>query len=138
VIDERFLVWLAGFFDGEGCVGLYLRGNDFTCKASIINTERPVLEEIAAMFGGSLTARKVVPGRKPVFALQLNGATAETLLRAIRPFTKVKSAQIDVFLEARALLLPPNETSFVQRLTPGDHAQRRELAAECRRLKAVA
>jgi hypothetical protein len=45
--DELFYVWLAGFFDGEGCVHLPKRGVDI----SIANTDRGIIRLIARRTG---------------------------------------------------------------------------------------
>lgn len=126
--DSEFLAWLAGFFDGEGSVGLYLNGRAFSAKATIVNTDRAVLEVIQMSFGGTLRQRKNT-GR-PVYTLVMGGSTAETMLRAIRPYTLVKSAQIDVFMEARRRLVG-------ERVTDDELIVRRGLARKISALKTV-
>ncbi|WP_312574053.1 hypothetical protein, partial [Staphylococcus saprophyticus] len=56
--DERFVVWAAGFFDGEGCVGVYLfrrgvrRLASPTLRVQVANTDIRPLDELKRKFGG--------------------------------------------------------------------------------------
>ena len=64
-MNANFIIWLAGFFDGEGCISMYLalwkpdklrskgRGR-YVMQISIINTALDVLQLTHEIYGGKL------------------------------------------------------------------------------------
>lgn len=109
--------WLAGFFDGEGCVhvmnGGRLRNLTSVTGVSrqtswigctIGNTNLDVLKEIQASFGGRIRKREYkVKLWKTLYTLIWACRQPEALLIAIRPFLKVKHRQADLALEFLSL-----------------------------------
>ena len=101
------LEYIAGFFDGEGCINIYSsssrRGHVRTrLRASIGNTDRRPLDAIRGKFGGQI--RTLRGHNRPVFVLVWNGATAASLLDALRPFLIVKATQADLAKEYWAFM----------------------------------
>lgn len=99
--------WLAGFFDGEGYVGWnHRRGtNSMTITVMISNTYRPAIDVLVAWFGGRVQS---VPKRKPHHKAQYRwwcyAGTTKRFLEGILPFALVKRRQIELALEAFALI----------------------------------
>lgn len=99
------LIYIAGFFDGEGSITIHHnfqpspRGKspNHTLQVSIGNTDRTVLDSIHAAFGGSFSVR---PGQKKnhreVFQWGARCRGALKFLKAIRPYLRMKCAQADV------------------------------------------
>src|SRR3990167_2007741 len=81
------LEYLAGFFDGEGCVNIS-KNHQLTVTAAQNDTE--VLEILKAHFGGSVT----VVNRCGRWTLW--GEAMKPMLLAILPFLIVKKAQVQV------------------------------------------
>lgn len=93
--------YIAGFFDGEGCISIYSKkekkGNIRTClRASIGNTNRDVLEQIKSIHGGAIRTLKGV--NSPVYLLTFSGKVAVDFVKTILEFTVIKKTQIQVAL----------------------------------------
>lgn len=54
------IAWLAGLFDGEGCIHIYKRGNtsSYGLRISVGNVHLPTLERINTIFPGTLRRQK--------------------------------------------------------------------------------
>jgi len=81
--------WAAGFFDGEGYVGVRLnghgRGRYLECKAS--NTEREPLDVLRQHWGGSISShRSSAVGAKPAWQWTITSRAAGLFLVAIEPY----------------------------------------------------
>ena len=97
--DQR--AWAAGFFDGEGCVGVYHNQGRYVLSVSVSQGRREPLEILLAMFGGSIQ-RDYRPGGyngKGTYSWRISGNKAAKALKAMLPFLVVKLAQAEVALE---------------------------------------
>lgn len=104
-MDAVTLAYMAGLFDGEGCVSLHVsRKGSLDCHLTISNGHRGVLELCQYLFGGSIR-QKCNAAARPVFDWQISGPSSERFARAILPFTVVKSSQLQVYVDARETLL---------------------------------
>lgn len=100
---EFSLPYVAGFFDGEGSIGIYRngRGNGCTLHVQITQTVGPQADEllraIQARWGGSLTPmnKKL---RRPAWNYQASASAGVALLRDLRPYLLLKADQADVAL----------------------------------------
>lgn len=92
--DDQFAAWLAGFFDGEGCIQVPKVGID----VSIAGTERAVIEAIQTKLGvGTITE---VTYDRPEWRTKYhwrvrNYPQAQMVLRMMRPFLTIKAAKAD-------------------------------------------
>ncbi len=96
--------YLAGFFDGEGCVNITVSGKHrrAVVRVAIINTNVPMLEGIQRQYGGRVHKGRVrakTPHWKPFCHVVWTGRQAEELLLTIRPYLILKAAQADLALE---------------------------------------
>jgi len=104
--------YFAGFFDGEGCVCIYQsRGprdrkdtGRTTISVSVANTNKEVLDQFSAAFGGKVGTHghtKPRPGRDRLrmWNWAIQGLKCKPFLEAIRPYAVVKSEQIRLGLE---------------------------------------
>jgi hypothetical protein len=95
------LAYVAGFFEGEGCVNIGRQGAGFRAQICFANTNRPVLDWIAATVGGrvyehhSEVRERGIPHVRPFFLLFLNRSEARPLFRQIRPHLIVKADLVD-------------------------------------------
>jgi hypothetical protein len=115
VITQQDIAYAAGFFDGEGCVQLYMRKsgrtkNCLTTALSAYGTDSTPLYWLHQRWGGSIkwdeTPKRLGTGRRPVCRWVVFSKEAEVFAKDVRPFLLVKAHQIDIWLEARALVLP--------------------------------
>lgn len=106
---ETELAWLAGFFDGEGNLGLHLIRNprnvnrpNFGVKFEITNTDKTTLDTIWSKFGGSLVERKLKEGtnhkREYRWSLTDKQKIAK-MIKAIFPYLKTKYLRASVLLD---------------------------------------
>jgi hypothetical protein len=108
-LDERVdanLLWMAGFFDGEGYVGLQLcrdKGRNLhyvKLKVSVTNTDLHSLAPFRATFHG--TTVRSWQGRatsKVVYRWDLSGKRAYDFLMTIAPHLITKKEQVDLAIK---------------------------------------
>ena len=88
------LAYVAGFFDGEGCVSFCRVRSSFYPRVLITNTDLYVLKEIQNKFGGDI--RKLV-GRKKnwkqCYMLRICWSSAVDFLDKISPYLRIKDRQ---------------------------------------------
>jgi hypothetical protein len=104
--------WVAGFFDGEGCVSIVRRkrGNWIEHHLSVQisqNDQRP-LKAIRKRFGGSQCVSMTPSG---CWRWRIHGKAADAFLRAIHPFSIVKAEQIRLALVLRSFVGSPSRRS---------------------------
>ena len=109
VEDKLFLAWVAGFFDGEGCVIVEYsksagsaRGWRTRLLATVTQTSIPCLEKIQDKLGGTIKVsdnRTAETRRWAVqYTLTYSNQEAHNFLKAIAPYSVVKKEQIDLAL----------------------------------------
>jgi len=98
------LDYLAGLFDGEGCINISHRGVSrgtarTMLRVSLGNTHGALLDAIQQQHGGLIRTLK---GRnKPVYVLVWSDLKAENFLRVIRDRLVIKRAEADLAIEYR-------------------------------------
>jgi hypothetical protein len=96
------LQWLAGFFDGEGCVGLHKgspsRNTNYHPRVTITNIDLPTLKAIQAQYGGSIHEATKKESVRPCWMLVWSTQKALSFLRLISPHLIVKKSQAEVLL----------------------------------------
>lgn len=97
------LPYLAGFFDGEGSIGIYTngQGRGRTLRVQITQTVNPqstmMLTSIRGKWGGSLAAYNKGL-RRQAWNWQATATRGYVFLRDIRPWLLIKAEQADVVL----------------------------------------
>ena len=102
--------YLAGLFDGEGCIVLnrfrqakVKKGRihptlGFSLIVCISNTHLPTLQEVREMYGGNIQTTKGT--NRPCYTLRLlQGKKVAPFLRDLQPHARIKKSQIDLALE---------------------------------------
>jgi hypothetical protein len=126
---EQELIYLAGFFDGEGSVGIYrarMTGASGVTHRLTIRMEQcnpEPLRLFARRFGGRVIAnrlRSATARRQATYYWAAFSRRAETVIRAIRPWLLVKAAEADLALGFRASATDGRRHG----LTPWDLAER--------------
>lgn len=104
--DKEFLIYLAGFFDGEGCisivrttgtlvVSLSQSHGDLSKDDAVPNLFRLIYEE----FGGHLRYNRLKPPWANQWQWSATTNFAVRFLLATRPYLRVKAKECDVALE---------------------------------------
>ena len=104
--------YLAGFFDGEGSIGIRKqtckttrRGFRYQIYASASNNWKPVLEEIQSEYGGYIYCSKSFHSGLNIkrlhdnYSLVICSRDAEKILRAMSEYLKIKKPQCSLALE---------------------------------------
>jgi hypothetical protein len=155
-LTEMDRAWMAGFFDGEGSVGLYRKKKDgefyaVTTRITIAQTDRRCLEPFFAAFGGSLSLVNR-PDRAASRHTQYwawhceNTAGANVFLQTLRPYMRVKAAEADLVIEylahrydyslsEKGLLIDRLAQLKVRKATHMDQADVDERAAKIRAIE---
>jgi hypothetical protein len=129
IMNEADLAWVAGFFDGEGCV-MVRKYNapkrsqypQYQVLVNVAQKNPAVLYWIADNFGGSVS----VSGQTAHW--QASSVIACNFLRQILPYLKIKGPQAVLALEFQATITSIGGVP----LTPEVYAYRNEV---CQRMK---
>ena len=108
--DQLLHAWVAGFFDGEGCVMVEysrskksIHGWRTALHATLTQSSTPCLELVQSAFGGSVKTSDVRAAHARRWSVQytwvVRNEAALTFLRVIAPYTVVKNSQIQLALE---------------------------------------
>ncbi len=104
--EEQTLAYLAGFFDGEGCVGVYKKGQhkNHEVRISIAQVDPKPIQLFQSVFGGNIGIQKGNYenrfGIKDLFRLQYTGNRAKDVLANLYPYLIVKREKAAVALES--------------------------------------
>jgi hypothetical protein len=98
------LSYLAGLFDGEGCVHFRFSSKNqrWVCYLSISNTDRRALEAARDYFGGEIYGSPKKGSNYIVWQWNITGAGSELAARKLIRRSIIKREQLQVYLEARA------------------------------------
>lgn len=97
--------WLAGFFDGEGCVSIRQghRTGGFCLKVNLTQANFPLLKAIADKYEASgpyTKCRKTKTGKEStVYEISWQGKYAKPILELLRNLVIVKQRQVELALE---------------------------------------
>ena len=97
-VPER--AYIAGYFDGEGSVGLYPKKSGFALKVTIAQRKPEVLLWLHGIFGGAFVTVERITRGDTYYELRLEGRVAALpLLRTIAPYVREKKEQIDLVID---------------------------------------
>lgn len=98
-LDDNVLPYLAGFFDGEGCVSIHHTNGSpktFGLTLSINQVDPRPLNLAKAAFGGTIHKIVKKPPHRDIYAWHLNSTKARIFLEEVRPWLIVKADQADI------------------------------------------
>src|SRR4030042_87280 len=102
---STLLAYLAGFFDGEGCVTIikgknHLGNVQYSLRVIVVNTNEYVLHLYKLSFGGRIQKRKYKkPEWRDCYAWELGSTRAYDFLKCVYPYLILKKAQADLAFE---------------------------------------
>lgn len=116
--------YIAGLFDGEGCVCLTSKVNNngqryHSMQLYLTNTDRDVLEWVQERCGGSLHGPfQHKPQHRPGFRIQWAGRAITPFLRLIQPYVRIKREAVEIGLRFRESVEPNAVGTPRDRVTP--------------------
>lgn len=90
------IAYIAGFFDGEGCVNFQMVSGSTVLRCDITNTNPQILIQIQSIFGGRINSRKLKENWKVAYHLIIDSRHAVRFLDAISPYLKLKTNQATI------------------------------------------
>jgi hypothetical protein len=139
VIAEQDLAYVAGLFDGEGCVTVsrHQTTTAFTHQAqiTITNTDREILEWVQGLFGlGSIQVKPSYSDRHSAgYTWVASSRQARDFLLAVSPYLRVKRQQANLAL-ALQQSIEFRRANRRDRLTADDLRERDGFWSEIKRL----
>lgn len=122
---QRDLIYLAGFFDGEGCVVFRWRmSGHWVTALQLTNSDTRPLELAKELFGGKIYCNRKKPN--PVYQWMVSGTNSEKFAKAIVPYCVVKREQLQFYLIGRKTFNGPRATAH----TEATHEKRNWCAEE--------
>ena len=102
-MNEIDKAYIAGLFDGEGCVLIKrTKTNTYIIECNITLTDYTPLKFIHDNFGGCLIKRKLRPNTNFIqYGWQVRSVLAKTFIATILPYSKIKRKQMEMCLEFR-------------------------------------
>jgi hypothetical protein len=97
--DNETLAYVAGLFDGEGCVNFTQAGKQRTwvIRVMIRNTDREIIEYLQSLFAGRIETKIAYPNKplwKTSYCWRLDWDAAIEFLEVIEPWVRIKKDQI--------------------------------------------
>lgn len=104
-IDSHDIAYVAGLFDGEGCVNVTevkpkkgRHSPSFQTLAQISNNDREVLNWVQSLFGGTITSNNV-RRQRVTFTWRVYHKRAKEFLEIIFPYLRIKEQQAQLLIE---------------------------------------
>lgn len=93
--------YLAGLFDGEGCVHLALHkeSGSISLALSIVNTNHSVIQWVADLFGGRIYSKKKAAPDKDTWIWHASTSIAYRALQGMQPYLIIKRRQADLGIQ---------------------------------------
>lgn len=98
--EREEIVYLAGFFDGEGCVSVFKQGPKLVVAAVVTGTHEDSIVRFQRAFGGYVMRTKPNTrlNYKAQYQWRAQGTCALDAISAMLPFLTVKHPQAEVAL----------------------------------------
>jgi len=115
------IAYIAGFFDGEGCVRIKQAnqgGNSYYVIAHLTNTNKKILKDVEKLFGGK-TRIQENGKNKTVYNWCLTSSEAVDFLKTLSPFLKEKLEQSKVaiyFHEHKEDMTPKTKVLYYKQM----------------------
>lgn len=92
--------YLAGLIDGEGCIGLYKRGNHFRCIVAIEMTAMSIMEAMSIRYGVLLRKLvRITNSRRHTYRVDFTGEKALQLLEEVVGHLIDKQPQAEIAIK---------------------------------------
>ena len=127
--------YLAGLFDGEGCVSINVapKGTYVIVKLGLVHDEIP--RALKAQFGGCISLQNGRGNRRTLYAWRVKGPRAAHFLSTILPWVQVKRRAVQLGLDHLVLVSQPRAISIVGRRLRPEIARSRQRIIDDLRLE---
>ena len=114
---ELITAYIAGFFDGEGCIssqeyyeiGKYEKYPRITMQISVTNTDKEILNFIRGVFGGIITKHSKPAKQKQCYSWKLTGKDKMLrFLNTVLPYVMVKKEDVELGIQLANTLRSEN------------------------------
>ena len=103
-ISKITLAYIAGIFDGEGCVSISkekerttIKGYSYRLRVIVGNTNEWLIKFLQSQFGGNIVLRQPrMPWYKPIWQWQIGAKLAQVFLEALLPYLQLKKHQAEL------------------------------------------
>lgn len=121
--------YIAGLFDGEGCIHISL--NKLSSRAKhryhkleiiIANTNKEILHYLFSTFGGRITQNSIRKNQQTCFSWRMSTKEACAFLKIIYPYLKIKKQQADIAIHFQS------EIQYTGKVISTDIYNKRELS----------
>lgn len=87
-IPQMWIVWLAGYLEGEGHFGCY----NYSLRINATTTDEDIASRVLLLFGKDKFNRVYLPkgGRKVAYSVDVYGAKAQELMLKVYPLMGVR------------------------------------------------
>lgn len=102
--------YLAGFIDGEGCIGIYRHNKKnrkhgtWVGRITLVNTDLEILLKIKEEFGGFVQQKRKTCGWKQSYSLTFEGSALDALIDILSERLVVKKEQLGVLKQLREVV----------------------------------
>lgn len=97
-MDACKLAYIAGLFDGEGCIVIVEDYPSFYVRTQVTNTNKEVLDLLQENFKGCICKHKE-ENRRDYYVWQASCGVAILFLKAIYPFLRIKKEKARLAIE---------------------------------------
>lgn len=117
-IPQEVHQYIAGFFDGDGCVSVMLSTIEITFAQSCNEATPAVLLFIQKYYGGTLWSQKRVdrPASRTEHSLQIRQKDVSHVLSLMQPFCILKTDQLKMALACHAMVNSDEKKRLIQSL----------------------
>lgn len=94
--EEHELIYLAGYFDGEGCVSITSHGSMPQLTVTVQTSDKEILDLFAECFGGrvrKVTYRSSKACRRQMYSWERYSSNGQPVLEALLPWLRGKKEQ---------------------------------------------
>jgi hypothetical protein len=100
--EEHELIYLAGYFDGEGCVSITSHGSMPQLTVTVQTSDKAILELFAECFGGrirTINYRADKPCKRQMYSWERYSSNGQIVLEALLPWLRGKKEQATLALK---------------------------------------
>lgn len=139
-MNRDILIYLAGFTDGEGMIGVYKRGRtqrfspSYEPRLFVGNTNEEVTNLYVKTFGGGTTpSKKQTKGGKTYYNWWIYGVPMVRALEAMLPFLRIKKEEAKLVIALQKRIWKGSKR-IGERVNPQELEAREKLYQQIKRL----
>ena len=116
-MNKLDLAYLAGFFDGEGCIHYSFKKHSHCRKVSsecwiqLTSTNQTIVESLKTDFGGFTFSYKLYKRRKIVYTWKVAARKLFPVLRLLEPYMRIKRDHARLLLDHQQIITKPGQRS---------------------------